>query len=252
MNAILPDFFSVKPCGNMVRLGKDFDGGYLLCREDVSKSDFLVGMGLSADWSFEQDFFSFNPNIEIRAYDASVSERFFFRCVLKSLFRLYDYKNVINWISILFSYRKFFSQPNITHIKKFVGVDCDEDLFCTVSEIMDNTDCEDVFLKIDIEGSEYRILDDIIKYQDRISGLVIEFHDCDLHLDRIKYFMANFAFKLIHVHANNFVPVDSKSGLPLVLELSFSKYSTTDAVLELPHRLDMPNNPNSDEIRLSV
>ena len=42
-----------------------------------------------------------------------------------------------------------------------------------------------VFFKIDIEGSEYRILDDLINYQKVIEGLVVEFHNVDLHLEKI-------------------------------------------------------------------
>ena len=35
------------------------------------------------------------------------------------------------------------------------------------------------YLKVDIEASEYRILDDIIKHQNTFSGIAIEFHDVD-------------------------------------------------------------------------
>jgi len=38
---------------------------------------------------------------------------------------------------------------------------------------------------MDIEGGEYRILDNLIKHQDKICGIVIEFHDIDLHLEKI-------------------------------------------------------------------
>ena len=34
-----------------------------------------------------------------------------------------------------------------------------------------------IFLKIDIEGWEYRLLKDLITYSEVIEGLVIEFHD---------------------------------------------------------------------------
>ena len=58
-----------------------------------------------------------------------------------------------------------------------------------MEEVFDLTDKSDIFLKIDIEGSEYRILDSILENQNRISGIAIEFHDCDLHLDKIKRFI---------------------------------------------------------------
>lgn len=49
-----------------------------------------------------------------------------------------------------------------------------------------------LFLKIDIEGFEYRILDEIIQYSDILTGVVIEFHDCDLHMHRILKFISEF------------------------------------------------------------
>ena len=41
-----------------------------------------------------------------------------------------------------------------------------------------------ILLKIDIEGSEYRILEDIISIKDSLNALIIEFHDIDLHKDK--------------------------------------------------------------------
>ena len=60
-----------------------------------------------------------------------------------------------------------------------------------------------LFLKIDIEGSEYRILDDLIRYQDKITGLVIEFHNIDLHIEKILNFLKNFKLNLVHIHGQN-------------------------------------------------
>ena len=36
------------------------------------------------------------------------------------------------------------------------------------------------FVKMDIEGSEYRVLDDLLKHWGNIVGLAIEFHDVDI------------------------------------------------------------------------
>jgi hypothetical protein len=107
-------------------------------------------------------------------------------------------------------------------------------------------------MKIDIEGSEYRLLDTLILNQNRISGLVIEFHDCDLHLNTIKNFIQNFGLKLAHIHANNFFPIRLDDELPLILELTFSKYCEVQKVESLPHILDMPNNKIKPEISLSI
>jgi hypothetical protein len=107
-------------------------------------------------------------------------------------------------------------------------------------------------MKIDIEGSEYRLLDTLLEQSDRLTGVAIEFHDCDLNLAKIEEFIRSFDLKLVHVHANNFSPIRLDDKLPLTLELSFSKYADSFTELILPHPFDMPNNPFRSEITLSI
>ena len=95
------------------------------------------------------------------------------------------------------------------------------------------------------------ILETIIKYQDNVCGLAIEFHDCDLHLLKIKNFIEHFRLDLVHVHANNYAPINLDDGLPLVLELTFSEGPNLETTITLPHPLDMPNNPAKKEITLT-
>ena len=45
-----------------------------------------------------------------------------------------------------------------------------------------------IFFKIDIEGSEYELLDSILLMQDNIVGLAIEFHDLNKNLDKVRDF----------------------------------------------------------------
>ena len=102
------------------------------------------------------------------------------------------------------------------------------------------------FLKIDIEGSEYRILEDLIKLQNEISGLVIELHDIDLFQDKIKYFISKFKLELIHIHANNADITWHESN---VIELTFSKHAiTSGGQIKLPHKCDYKNVKQLPEI----
>ena len=52
-------------------------------------------------------------------------------------------------------------------------------------KILSKDNGKNFFLKIDIEGNEYRILQDIIENQNYLEGLVIEFHNSDLMEERI-------------------------------------------------------------------
>lgn len=89
MKVRLPNFFSIKQATDLVRIGRDYDGGYLVSKSDIEKTDVLIGLGISDDWSFEEDFLS-RKIVSVFAYDASVSDRFFRRNFFKSLRYIYN------------------------------------------------------------------------------------------------------------------------------------------------------------------
>lgn len=247
MKARLPYFFSVEPASDLVRIGRAFDGGYIASISDVEKADLLISGGVNDDWSFEQHFVKLN-RIPVQAFDASVNWRFFLK---KSL--LETIKAPLSFYAIrkFISYHYFFREER-SHFPKFIGPQTIGGRYVSISDIFKGISAENIFLKIDIEGGEYRILTEIIEFQDRICGLVIEFHDCDLHLKRIKKFIECFNLDLIHVHANNYADVLSETGMPLALELTFSRYASQSNGQKVVRNLDMPNNPRTDEIELSI
>jgi len=251
MKVRIPNFFSIKQATDLVRIGGDYDGGYLVSKSDIQKTDTLIGLGINDDWSFEEDFLSENK-VSIYAYDASVSKNFFLKQLIKSAVRVDNLKIFVHWLNVLLGYKKFFSQPNVNHIQKFVGLNSNSNQHCTFMDVLTQVDSNDIFLKIDIEGSEYRFLHDIVANEERITGVVIELHDVDIHLNEIEKFINQFSLNLVHVHANNFAPIRADDDLPLVLELTFSKYSTNTAEYKLPHNLDMPNDKNRSEYEISV
>jgi hypothetical protein len=155
---------------------------------------------------------------------------------------------LLHWIRVYFAYKKFFV-GNRQHIEKFVGLNA-SGAHCTMDEILSKTDSGKLFLKIDIDCSEYRILETLIKNKERICGIAIEFHDCDTRLNEIKHFVENIGLKLIHVHANNWAPIRIEDSLPTVLELTFSKHANIENESFLPHKYDMPCNKLSNEIKL--
>ncbi|WP_170610674.1 FkbM family methyltransferase [Ruegeria arenilitoris] len=247
MKARLPSYFSFSQANDLVRIGRQNDGGYLVSMSDIEKSDLLIGLGICDDWSFENDFIK-HKDVEVIAYDASVNFRFWLKRVLvetiKNPFSLHGVKKVI-------SYRKFF-QGKRRHIKKFVGLSTLNESHCTFLEVLNEAGNKNVFLKIDVEGSEYRFLSDILNNEDRVTGMVIELHDCDIHLDEIEEFIRKCGLSLVHIHANNYAPIRLDDNLPLVLELTFSKHAELSNSCTLPHKLDMPNNKNSPEYELLI
>ena len=139
MKAKLPNFFTFKPAKDLVRLGKKNDGGYLVSQSDIVKSDALIGLGISDDWSFEENFVK-QKDMPVYAYDASINFKFWIKKtlaeIIKNLFNLYPLKK-------FFSYKK--------HIKKFVGLNTGNNNHCTLSSILDELNYQNIFMKIDIE-----------------------------------------------------------------------------------------------------
>ena len=72
MDCLLPNFLKFKQAKDLIRIGKNNDGGYLISEKDLKKSDFLLSLGICDDWSFESDFLEKN-NVPLHAYDASLN-----------------------------------------------------------------------------------------------------------------------------------------------------------------------------------
>ncbi|HVY55038.1 MAG TPA: FkbM family methyltransferase, partial [Thermodesulfobacteriota bacterium] len=79
-----------------------------------------------------------------------------------------------------------------------------------------------VFIKIDIEGAEHRALSGLGDFQERITGLVIEFHHMIFLRDSVLKIISGIKefFDIVHVHVNNHKGVD-EGGMPDVIEVTF-------------------------------
>jgi len=112
-------------------------------------------------------------------------------------------------------------------------------------------------LKVDIEGSEYRILDDLAEFVDRIDAMAIEFHDIDILSDQFDAAIARIQkdFHIVHVHANNMAGL-SPSGLPNELEITFLNRRLFDrepppSTFRYPvEGLDAKNDPILPDLKL--
>lgn len=250
IKAYLPSFFSFNQAKDLVRIGKQNDGGYLVSLSDVEKSNILISFGIADDWSFESDFVKYN-DIKIFAYDATLSYRFLLK---RAIIEIVKNPLSFNPIKKFFSYKKFFKGKH-KHIKKFVGINTTHNMHCTFLEVLNETNQKNIFLKIDVEGSEYRFLDDIVANEKKITGIVIELHDCDINLNKIERFVRklnNCGLNLVHIHGNNSGVLRLDDSLPLILELTFSRHAKFSNSITLPHQLDMPNDKNKAEYELLV
>ena len=247
----LPKFLQPNAINNLKRVGGNNDGGYVIDKQNISNSDVLVGLGMSDDWSFEENFNSIN-SVPTYIYDETVSLKKFLKKCFKYIIRINKPRIFIHWFKTSYNYIKFF-QGNKFHCKKLVGIDLPPNYIslATILNKLKNEGFSHVYLKIDIEGWEYRLLRDLIVNSEIIEGLVIEFHDLDLHLDKIEDFIKNFPLALVHVHCNNYSPLNS-NNIPIAIECTFSSEVTSSKlVTNLPNTLDMPNNPLIEEYTIS-
>ncbi|MDA9930202.1 hypothetical protein N9E91_03065 [Alphaproteobacteria bacterium] len=245
MNVTLPKYFLPKKCDDLIRVGNEFDGGYLIRSSDLTSSTALLSFGICDDWTFESDFFN-KKEIPIYAFDGSLTRNFWLKKFLASLLRgnflkIFDF---FRWKLFFTGKKKFFSI--------FVGLNGPHN-FLGFDEVRQRADIdlgEKFFLKVDIEGWEYRLLDSIVNAADQISGAVIEFHDVDLHLEKIEKFIKEFPLSIAHVHANNFAHSDP-TGCPLVIEVTFSRLNLETTGSSLPLELDSPNDRKKKDFAIS-
>ena len=227
---------------DLIRIGRDNDGGYLVEKKSFENTECLISLGINDDWSFEEDFLK--KNIIIKCFDDVLDKKFLLKkIIIQFIFVFYSRnfsllkKNISNYFSFLRIKKKIqFNKKSISY----------NDLNKILSQETNN-----IFLKIDIEGHEYRILDDLLLNQKKIIGLVIEFHDCDLHLEKIIKFLNSFNLTLVHIHGNN-ASIRDLNGDIVVLELTFSKNPIqVSDICVLPNKLDMPNSHNKSEVILN-
>jgi len=260
----LPYFFKPNFKTELTRLGRDNDGGYCIPKASLKDTSILYSIGLGDDWSFEKQFRK-QSGAKIVCIDHSIIPMFWIKRFIKDLIKLFLLKSGIKehfqrFFSFLY-YKRFFNNSETIHAKFFFGTigqympDMQNVEIIDMDTILKRWIGKAFFLKIDIEGNEYRVLDQIIQYQERLSGLVIEFHNCDLMSEKIKLFIEKLDLDLVHIHVNNF-GIITKDGFPTVIELTFSpkQYNSKREKNEndFPVKsLDQPNNKNEKDVDVS-
>ena len=101
------------------RLGSPHDGGYVIA-DDISSNDYVVSFGVEGNVDFEKDLNGYGCHID-----------------------MYDYSVDKTPIDI----------PNSRFFKEKIGVSADS---TTLQECLNKTN-KDIFLKVDIEGSEWDV-----------------------------------------------------------------------------------------------
>ena len=213
---MLPLFLKPKHEYDLIRLGGSFDGGYLVEKKSIEKSESLITLGLGYEWRFEKDY-KRKYNKPIHCYDHTVNyssiKKLSRKSLMSTLFRLFKPKYFLkkeffsSHISSIFLYRDYkkLFRDEVRHFIKRVGPGLgpgSEGI--TLKEMLKKKEVKaPYYLKVDIENSEYRILDEILDLQENFTGIAIEFHDVDLHLSKIEKFIGSLKMDLVHIHPMN-------------------------------------------------
>jgi FkbM family methyltransferase len=246
----LSDFRPVA-CQSLARVGGPDDGGYVVPLDAVKAASALISFGLSHNWTFERDFRRHNADAIVHCYDHTVSLssafeysigqllRFFVRPKLRSLVKAFT------WIDYIVFFR-----ANRTHFRQRVWRD-NQIYSATIEDVFSRlpADCP-VFVKMDIEGGEYRVLDDLLRHSKNIVAMVVEFHDVDILPELFNSLIEKIKrdFHIVHIHSNNMGGI-APFNFPIVPEITFVNKSFFDSTpppsrLKYPvPGLDRPNHP---------
>jgi len=220
------------PRGELVRIGGDADGGYLIESPRLGSTVLSLGVGnqISADLhlidSYECIVHAFDPYVE-RPIDAPT-----------------------NFV---------FSQIGLGTNETRNGLK-----FASIDQILSILPNMPNLAFIDIEGSELDLFDSFYFLKD-VEQIVIEFHDLDQII--FEEWFVKFSGLLrqilqthepIHIHGNNDGPTLRIQGAiwPSIIEVSFRKKSELGEnefnYGPWPHHLDRPNNPARPDLNLEA
>ena len=204
------------------RLGKNFDGGYIIA--DVPNANYttLLAGGIERDISFEEDFMAKYPSTQVFAFDGTIPQ------LPKE-------------------------NPKIHFIKKNIGSENNEGT-TNLHDIIDMN--ESIFVKMDIEGGEIPWIKSLRDDQmNKFEQIVMEFHYPFSDNEVGVFDKINKNHYLIHFHGNNCCGLRMHGGImiPNIFECTYlhKKYFVPELNKEpIPSPLDMKNT-NNDEIYIN-
>lgn len=255
--------------GELLRLGNEFDGGYVLSKRLLFKSNLLLSIGINNEWSFEFDFarktnkpilmiddkFSFMTNLfsTLRSVTC-LSYRFWDKRIYNVLRDWFSFWKYYLRMALFSAFRLKYRRFRVSRIDDLSSNNISLGSLLKKYNLFSNT--KGILLKMDIEGAEYETISSIIKYEKLFSGLIIEFHGVtinnDVFLKSIDS-LVNF-FNIIHVHYNNYSFV--QNGICDVIELTFVRkdemFKQSFSENNYPiFNLDFPNDKSKPDLNIN-
>lgn len=270
-NDIRPSLRAYRPVRleGLIRVGRDFDGGYVLPRQIINKSQVLLSLGINDDWSFEEGVLAHNPAMRITCVDGTTGiARILRKTAQKSVdmlgelltLQIAKFRRNARYLTKPFEFPRFFSRHEL--IPLMVAGSASPGavtLPMLLERVTGGRKDWWVIVKSDIEGAEFDVLPDAIGRMEQVSALLIEFHRLDVHWKRFVACMSDLTrvFYVAHVHGNNFDGYIEGTEVPITLEMTLVNKALAPgtppaATYDYPlPGLDMPNTRKRSDLRLS-
>ncbi len=256
-------------CETLVRVGPPKDGGYVVPGDQLRRCRLLLSLGVNDDWNFDRACVEAVNGLKVVGVDHTVGPWLFLRRIVHGAWKMAVYtlrrrpdkvRAYRAWRDSGLDYFRFFREPHC-HLRKMVA-GSDGPGRITVSRLLaeyPSAQAEpDVFLKMDIEGSEYEAIADIVATAARIRCIAAEFHYLDQRTEQFNRAMHELRreFLPVHVHGNNYGPYDTPNDFPATIEVCLVNRRLLPAESVLSRHaypragLDFPCNPEKPDFAL--
>lgn len=241
--------------GPMERIGSRNDGGYVIPRWLPEKMT-LISFGIGDNWSFEKSCLKKKIASNSIMFDHTVGLGIFLSRIQSQLFtKKFAIKSLLYRVLVALKYARDFSHKSLIHVKKEITRDLNSEKKTNLLDVVKNLGIAHFILKVDIEGTEYEIMEQIVSLNKMIPVLLIESHETEKcrqsFEESLNLLKKNFI--LAHTHANNYSGLSS-DGIPRTVELTFCNkdyYVIEKKVLKLPVcGLDQASAPDRPDISL--
>ena len=255
MKKVSSEFNFLRPIyhPNLIRIGNKYDGGYVLPENFIDNSDGLLSFGYGYDCSFEKEYID-KSNNSVLIFDHTCDYLKLISALIKYLRRFLlfrkPFNDVMHHYNNLMHHHKFINSKKVSFFKKKIVSNKENKIEISISSIIRDLKFKNAILKCDIEGTEYEIIEEIIKYNEIFDCILIEFHEIEKNINKFKDNIKKLSkfYYIVHLHGNNHDPIIDDINIPNTLEITFVKkkfIKTEEFVNIFPVKnLDNPNNPN--------
>ena len=250
---------------DLIRIGNAGDGGYVIPARSLDAVEHLVSIGISDDWTFEEEAARRSPVIRIDGYDRTSGSLVFLYYGVRDLVSLMQGKNpkkfshrILKWLRLSYKFRNFWCRRH-SFYRRWVVLNKESRKEIDLASVFARVPQSSILaLKIDIEGNEYAmsqiVLEEITRRANRIQLVVMEFHNTITMRQEFLNFVESISklLPIVHIHGNNFGQI-GQDGFPEVVEITFAaqRYVSDEKTLVFPHHLDSPCNPTEPDIAFS-